>query len=338
MNRGLLLGGFNVAGVVMAAALWIGGCGYLPEEKYYELDVAPEKLFEIDNLDLKEMEAAPGPAEPNAVAAEKMEITLEQARKLALENNLELKAELISPAIAEQRVREEEAKFEWAFFSNLSYRQIDTPPAEPLALSGSNVNTGSVDMGVQVPLQTGGTMTFDFVDTRTKSNQSSYFFNPAYDMNANFSISQPLLQGAGVRTNTYSIRVAEYDSQIQDASTKLEIIRVIAAVDRVYWRLYAARRELLVRQQEHELAQAQLERAKRFVASGEMSQVEIVRAEAGVANTLEGIINAENAVRAAAGPDPGGRSAGGADGSYPRDRAGAGSLCARRGEDGKGGV
>jgi outer membrane protein TolC len=111
------------------------------------------------------------------------------------------------------------------------------------------------------------------------------------------SISQPLLRGAGNRANTHAIRIAEYERQITDARTKLEVIRVIAAVDRVYWRLYAARRELQVRKQQYDLAKALYEQAKRFVAAGDKSQVEVIRTEAGVAQQLEAIIVAENNLR-----------------------------------------
>jgi outer membrane protein TolC len=75
------------------------------------------------------------------------------------------------------------------------------------------------------------------------------------------------------------------------------VIRVIAAADRVYWRLYAARKELDVRKKQYELAEIQLGRARRFVNSGARSQVEIIRAEAGVAQQLEAIIIAENILR-----------------------------------------
>jgi outer membrane protein TolC len=111
------------------------------------------------------------------------------------------------------------------------------------------------------------------------------------------SISQPLLRGAGVAANANPIRLAFYDLQASEARTKLEIIRVLADADRVYWRLYAARQELVVRKQEYDLAIAQLERARRFVAAQRQTNVEIVRAESGVADTLEQIINAENTVR-----------------------------------------
>jgi len=75
------------------------------------------------------------------------------------------------------------------------------------------------------------------------------------------------------------------------------VIRVIAISDRVYWRLYAARKELEVRRQQHELALAQLERAKRRVDAGAEAEVEVIRAQAGVAEGLEAIIIAENNLR-----------------------------------------
>ena len=96
--------------------------------------------------------------------------------------------------------------------------------------------------------------------------------------------------------NTYSIRILEYQRQITDAMTKLEVIRVLANADRGYWRLYAARKELEVRQQEYESAQAQLEQTRRMVLLGEKAAVEETRSEAGVAERLDGIIKAKKAL------------------------------------------
>ena len=75
------------------------------------------------------------------------------------------------------------------------------------------------------------------------------------------------------------------------------LFRSLAAVDRAYWRLYQARAELEVRQQQYELAVAQLERAKRRVAGGAAAEIEVTRAEAGIADRLEAIIVTQNAVR-----------------------------------------
>ena len=191
----------------------------------------------------------------------------------------------------------EEAKFESAFFTNVRYTKLDRPVSNALIVSGSMADIADVDLGVEIPLQSGGTITFDLADNRTLTNQTFTTFNPSYTSAMSFSISQPLLRNAGRRANTHSIRIARYGQTISEARTKLEIIRVLAATDRIYWRLAAARKELEVRQQQYQLAQAQLQHARRFVDAGERAEVEILRAEAGMAGQLEQIILAENALR-----------------------------------------
>jgi len=167
-----------------------------------------------------------------------------------------------------------------------------------LFVQGSSTDSGTVDLGVQMPLQTGGTLTVDLVDNRTLTNQTSFFLNPSYSSGLAFSISQPLLRNAGHRASMHSIRLRRYDQQIAEARTKLEVISVLAAADRAYWRLAAARKELEVRLQQYELAKAQLERAQRMAAAGQTAEVEVLRAQAGMASQAEQIILAENNLRA----------------------------------------
>ena len=164
-------------------------------------------------------------------------------------------------------------------------------------ISGSQTEYIGTGLGVQVPLRTGGRINFDLADNRIKTGSIYSVFDPSYSSDMSLSISQPLLRNAGKRTTTYAIRIAEYERQITDAITKLEVIRIIAAVDRVYWYLYAARRELEVRKQQYDLAKALYEQALRFVDAGDKPQVEVIRTEAGVAQQLEAIIIAENNVR-----------------------------------------
>ena len=285
---------------VSAAAVFLsGGCEqFIDDQDYYELEVAPEKLRQIETLDLEAAKSkAASPADVNEAAPPEIELTLEQCRALAMENNLDLKVQLISPAIAAEKVSEQEARFEAAIFSNVGFSRTDTPTST--RLTGSKVDYSNVDLGVQVPLRTGGTVTFDIADSRTKTNEEFEFWilNPAYTSDLSISISQPLLRNAGTRANTYAIRIADYERQITDVQTKLEIIRVIADADRWYWRLYAARRELDVRKKQYDLAKAQLDQARRFVDAGERPLIEVIRAEAGVAERLEAIIVAENNLR-----------------------------------------
>ena len=266
---------------------------------FYKMKVSPEKVQTIESFDLEQYRSDPQPDIPSVLElptepAEKIDLALDQCRALALENNLDLKVQLLSPTISQENVNAERAKFEASFFSNFNYYKIDQPAAANLAIQGSQSETSNTDLGVEIPLQTGGKITFDLPDNRTKSNFQSATFNPSYTDDLTVSISQPLLRNAGVQTNTHSIRIAEYDKSITDARTKLEVIRVIATMDRVYWRLYAAFKQLEVRKQQHELAKAQLERSRRFVEAGQQSQIEVSRSKAGLAQSLESIILAQN--------------------------------------------
>lgn len=291
-----------ILSLTIMLTMWLCGCEHPSETAFYEMTVPAEKTHTIDTLKLEQYRSPQQPELPSvlelpAEPPEKIELALDQCRALALENNLDLKVQLLSPDIAQENLNAERAKFEASFYSNINYYKIDQPASANLAIQGSQSDTSQTNLGVQLPLQTGGTLTFDLADSRTKTNFQSTTFNPSYSNDLSMSISQPLLRNAGVQTNTHSIRIANYDKTIVDAQTKLEVIRVVAAMDRVYWRLYAAFKQLEVQRQRYELAKAQLERAERFVDAGQRSQIEINRAEAGLAQSLESIIIADNNLR-----------------------------------------
>jgi outer membrane protein TolC len=298
MSRTFLHRRHRITVVLLLALISLTGClDYFSSDGPYRTRIEPEKFHHIEALELQEARAEPNEivVDVNEAPAEEIILTLEQCRALTLGNNLDLKVQLINPAIAAERVSQEQAKFEALFFSNGSYSIADTPSRT--ALEGTKDNFSRVDYGVQVPLRTGGTVTFDLVENRYKTDNIFQTFSPAYNSNLSLSLSQPLLRNAGRSASTYSIRITEYDRQITDARTKLEVIRILAAVDRVYWRLYAARMELDVRKTQYDLAEKLYEQALRFVNAGDKPQVEVVRTEAGVAQQLEAIILAENSVR-----------------------------------------
>ena len=280
--------------LISASALmvFIGGCEeFAKDEEFYTVRVKPEQTRAIETLKIQPKADVNEVVDINRPSQGEVKLSIEQCRAMTLKNNLDLKVQLIEPAIAAKQVSAEEAKFEWAFFSNLNYSDV-RQPTSVLVNQASVYKSGTVDLGVQVPLKTGGTVSFDLADNRTKSNFDP-FFPVSYSAVSTLSISQPLLRGAGKRANTHSIRILEYQRQITEAQTKLEVIRVLANTDRGYWRLYAARRELEVRQQEYQSAEAQLEQTRRMVASGEKAAVEELRSEAGVAERLDGIIKAQ---------------------------------------------
>ncbi|UCE58622.1 MAG: TolC family protein [Phycisphaerales bacterium] len=278
--------------------------------------IPAERLHEIETMQLAEhslsepvsVEQAArnviDPAVTEKETAESIELELAQVRAHALANNLDLKVELVNPSIAEESVTEEEAVFEPLLFGSIQADRTDRPSAV-LDVSGQHSRLLSYDAGVSIPLRAGGTITVDFPFSKSDDGtvddlsyeQRAKIINPVYETGLKFSISQPLLRDAGVRTNTHPIRVAQHLKGVADARTKLEAIRILANVDRAYWLLFAARRQLQVSQEQYELALQQLEQARRRVAAGAAPEIEIMRAESGVARRLEAIIIADTEVR-----------------------------------------
>ena len=224
-----------------------------------------------------------------------VKLTIEQVRQQALANNLDIHVELLNPTIAREQLSEAEAQFESLFTANINYAVLDQPTASQL--QGSEIKQLNVTPGIQIPLQTGGNIQLSAPMSRFETNNQFSTLNPSYTANPQAQLNLPLLRGFGIDANAQGIRIAFYQSQQAQARTKLEVIRALAEADRVYWRLYSARRALEVRRTEHDLAVAQLERARRQVHAGVAADVEVIRAESGVADRVEAIITAQNAIR-----------------------------------------
>ena len=265
---------------------------------------SPERLRSISSLVLEQV---PEQADQQSAAQtldqaraqfidiERVDLTLDHARVSALTNNLGLIATLISPTIAAERVSEEDGRFEAIFTLSASLNNNDNATAS--SLSGGESTSRSITPGVTVPLRTGGSLSLTLPISRFETDNSFSTLNPSYTSDLNFSLSHNLLRGAGRRAATHSIRLADYDRQISESQSKLEVIRTLAEVDRAYWRLYASTRALEVVEQQHSVAIAQLERAERKERVGTGTQVDIVRAQSGVADRVEQIIRSQNDVQ-----------------------------------------
>lgn len=290
-------------GVSLALAVGLVACAENPlvsRESDFGVRPARERLREIPRTDLAEHRKAqiPDPAAASDAArkrfegVERTELTIEECRAAALRNNLDLRVAVVDPALAAERVSEENARFESAFTLRAAWAEFDQPTASALVSGKSNAQ--SLEPGVRIPLRTGGTATVSLPMTRNENDNSFSTLNPSYTSDLELSISHPLLRGAGRRAATAALRIASYESSASLARTKLEVIRQLAAVDRAYWRAFQAQRELEVRQRQHEVAEAQLRNAERRVRAGAAGEIEMIRAQAGLADRLEAIIVAQN--------------------------------------------
>ena len=294
--------------VALALALHAGGCmtnpfGPDPLDKHTVAD--PARLRSINTLVLEKRQYDDATAPPTTQESlqdardsfkgvERVELTLDNARLAALTGNLDLSATLISPAIAAQRVSEEEGRFDAIF--TLGAQISDNDDAVASALSNGQSTVRTVTPGITIPLRTGGELRVTLPMGRFATDNSFSLLNPSYTSDLNISLTQNLLRGGGRRVTTHAIRIAEYNRQTSEAQTKLEIISTLAQVDRAYWRLYANIKALEVVEQQYSVADAQLQRADRKLQAGSGTEVDVIRARSGAADRVEQIIRSQNDV------------------------------------------
>jgi outer membrane protein TolC len=304
MLRGCLLWTTIGIAVVWGACV---GCDYSKYER--GLPISDRALRQTQTFDLADASIAPPTTKPAVTtlpttrSAEELippplaevRLTIEECRQLALANNLDLRVELFNPSIAREAINQERARFESVFTASSNYTVTDQAVATQL--TGSQAKDWSSQVGVRVPLRTGGTVQLALPIDRFETNNQFSTLNPAYASDFQASLSLPLLRGFGPQVQSQGIRIATYQYQTAEAQTKLQVISVLADVDRIYWRVYAARELLEVRKKQYDLAVAQLERARRQSRVGVVPEVDVVRAESGVADQIEGIITAETDLR-----------------------------------------
>jgi len=284
------------------------GCKDIGKGGTGEMVVPESELRDIKTVEPAQFATAPPTTAPSTMPSTRhsdqplrdVPMTVDDVRRLAVQNNLDIKVQVINPSVSKESLSAEEAAYEWTFNTDAGFSSTDQPNSNVVEqqLNGSQAQNWRVTPGLNIPLRTGGTI--DLAVPWTESDvqgSSANVINPVYTSDFRGSLNQPLLRGGGIDVNAQHIRIAFYGYQQAQAATKLEIIRVLAEADRVYWRLYAARQALNVRRQEYDLATAQLDRARRQVNAGIAPEVEIVRAQSGVSDRVEAIINADNLVR-----------------------------------------
>jgi outer membrane protein TolC len=285
----------------VATGLILAGCRN-PFRTYtdeYGRVVGQEVLHTIEALPLEE-QALPADGDGAEVAPERrpdppagepeLSVSIEQCRAWTLENNLDLRVAMHDPEIARTVLSEEEAAFEQLFVSRASVSDADPGQAE--VFRDLFIRPVDVEAGVRVPLRTGGS----FEVSPAFSRRESFAGIPdddEYAADLDFSITQPLLRGAGRWPSTHFIRIAAIGTQIAEARTKLEVIRQVAAADRAYWLLYESVQFLGIRRDQHRRALEQLREAGARFHGGVGPEIEIVRAEAGVTRRVEAIIRGE---------------------------------------------
>jgi outer membrane protein len=227
-------------------------------------------------------------------------LTLREAISMALENNKDIEVTRENVKIAEFDLKASRGVYEPRFSGTSYYERVKTPVFSFFgggpngSLTQSNF-AGNADLQGLVKTG-GGSYSVHFDDTRNTTNNLFSLFNPTYTTNLRFSYTQPILRGRAFDQNRRTIEVAKRNLSLSDTQFRQRTIDVISNVQRAYWDLTYALRNLQVQRDSVRDAKDQLEHNKRLVDEGQLAPIDIVAAETQVANFEQAVYEALNNV------------------------------------------
>ena len=147
--------------------------------------------------------------------------------------------------------------------------------------------------GYQQSFLTGTTIGVGYGQTRVSTNNLYNDLNPNTSGYIGLQVTQHLLQGFGLAVNNRNIRVAKNNIHFSDLVFKQQVMTTVAGVSGLYWDLVSYVEDVKVKQKALDVAKQFYEDNKKQVEIGTLAPIEVVRAEANVAQAEQDLTNSE---------------------------------------------
>jgi len=151
-------------------------------------------------------------------------------------------------------------------------------------------NTTSTNFSYNQGFALGTNLNIGWDNTRATTDATFLKFNPMLQSSFRAMITQPLLQGFGILSNTRFIRIAKNNREISDVAFRLQVITTVNQIENIYWDLVNAYENVKVQQESIRLAEKTLSDNKKQVEIGTLAPIEVVRAQSVVATNQQSLI------------------------------------------------
>jgi outer membrane protein TolC len=240
-------------------------------------------------------QTAPAPAATGPT----VQITADEAVRMALENNLGIQAARLSPEAQALDVAATRAAYAPVLFTNTTKNSNSNPPSNFLSGNEFITNEGiRTNAGVAQQIRWGGGRYQASIDgSRNTTSDPTDPFNPRLASNFNFNFTQPLLRNFTIDATRQQLLVGQKQKEIVDVQLQQQIAQTTRRVRSAYFDLVGAYGQLTVARRTLELAQQSLRDNEQRVKVGTLPPIDIIEAQAEVSRNEEGVIIAEARIK-----------------------------------------
>lgn len=222
-----------------------------------------------------------------------LKLSLEDALRIGIKNNLDIKTENIEREIQLRKLVIEKAVFDPYFNLGFTYAKNRDPTVSPIELSSAASLTGvtlnpfattNFKSGIRTNTILGSSIELGFtLDGYDNPAATLNALNPHWRSGLGFSITQPLLKNAWYNVNSAGIDIAKNSVKIADDKHESAITNTLSKIATAFWELTFAYKNNQAKSKALELVRLQLEIEKEKVKIGNLAAIDTATTESQLA-------------------------------------------------------
>ncbi len=264
----------------------------------------PSNLFAVRQAAAGQAPGVPLPVQTSDARGPRVSLTLEDAVKRALENNLDIAVQRIGQQVFDVNmasIRSVYSPTVSSLISNQSAKNASTSTISGGQTGATITNSTFVFNGgvIQDVPWGGGSFSAALDNRRTETSNLTATINPSYNPSWSAQYIQPLLRDFRIDATRQQLLVTRINQDISDIQLQQTTMNTIASVRNAYWDYVFAVQSVDVARQSLELADELLRNNQTKVEIGTMAPIDVVQAQSQSAGARQVLVTAEGSRRTA---------------------------------------
>jgi outer membrane protein len=179
--------------------------------------------------------------------------------------------------------------------STIELQRAESPQVSALQPRAST-NTDQYNFTYNQGFLTGATLQVGFSNQRATSTNPFSSYSPELNSSFTATVTQPLLQGAGIFVNKRYVYQALNNRRITDSTFRQQILFTVNQVENIYWGLVNAYEDVQAKERALEQTSKSAADNRKQLEIGTMAPLDVLNADQAVASDKQALISSQTAL------------------------------------------
>jgi len=182
--------------------------------------------------------------------------------------------------------------FDPTITGTIQLERTKTPSTSPF--NGGSNNTNTYNFAYNQGFVTGTRLTVGFDQNRATTSNGFSSYSPLITANLKATVTQHLLQGAGIWINKRFIYEAQLDRRLTDSTFRQQIFYTVNQVENIYWALVSSYKDVQAKQRALEQSTKLESDDRKQLEIGTVAALQVVNDQSSVATDKQALLSSQN--------------------------------------------